>query len=123
MTDTDQKGLKSGYRFDSLGNAALDNLKEQILPYINATKETIRAYSILVMHGIPFETINNFIAQPALRYMTKYGARDLKRISNRLNFLFEKDEAFESIELNDEDGLRYLSKSPEAFEKILMQEK
>ena len=122
MVDIDEEGKASGYRFDSLGNAALDNFKEQILPYLNAGRETIRAYSVMVMHGIKFKTINNFIAQPILKYFTKYGYRDSGYLRRKLADYF-KETDLKGIELTDKEMESYLKYTPEEINELLEKEK
>lgn len=118
LVDSSEDKLESGYRFDSLANAALDNFKELILPYLNVGKETIRAYSVMVMHGIKFRTINNFITQPILRVYTRYGYRDAGYITRKLNTLFAEDE-YKIVDLTDERMEAYLSYKPEDIKELL----
>ncbi|HEY4478692.1 MAG TPA: hypothetical protein VI775_02520, partial [Candidatus Paceibacterota bacterium] len=120
MVDVTESGKTSGYRFDSLGNAALDNFKEMILPFLNAGRETIRIYSVLVMHGVEFKTINNFITQPLLRYYTKYGYKDAGYIERRIKELV-KDKIY-GVSLTDSAMERYLSYKPESIKELLDKE-
>jgi len=120
MVDVTESGKTSGYRFDSLGNAALDNFKEMILPFLNAGRETIRIYSVLVMHGVEFKTINNFITQPLLRYYTKYGYKDAGYIERRIKELV-KDKIY-GVSLTDSAMERYLSYKPKSIKELLDKE-
>lgn len=52
---------------DGLLNSAIDNVKEQILPALNITDDTINTYSFLVSMGIPIETVNDIFQQQALK--------------------------------------------------------
>ena len=109
----------SGSRFEKLANAAVDNLKERILPYFNMGTETVRAYSVMIMHGIPFSTINNFMNQPILRYQTKYGRLDGVLLNNRINELFPGEQ--KGIELEDKEMLDYMGGkfTPEYVKSLL----
>lgn len=122
MVDKTESGKESGYRFDSLGNAALDNFKEMILPYLNAGRETIRAYSVLVMHGVEFRTINNFITQPILRYFTKYGYKDAGYLQRKVAAHLNKDATY-GVGLTDSKMEEYLKYTPEDIKRILDKEK
>ena len=102
MVDATKSGQTAGYRFDSLGNAALDNLKKLILPYLNLGVETIKSYSILVMHGVETETINNFISQPILKHYTKYGYYKSNNIAKRIESVLSIAEKEEDIDITDE---------------------
>jgi hypothetical protein len=95
-------GSTAGYRFDSLGNAALDNLKKLILPYLNLGMETIKAYSILVMHGVGTKTINNFISQPILKHFTKYGYYKSNNVIKKIESILSSVEKSEDIDITDE---------------------
>lgn len=110
--EKDYKGTLSGERFDTLENAAVDNLKLLILKYLNIDSETTRAYSTMVTHGIPFSTINNFIGQPILRYYTIYGNRDGGYLHRKLNNTLN-DDSIKKIELTDEKMIQYLSAKDE----------
>ena len=121
--DTTDSGVLTGERFDSLANAALDNLKEFILPYLNVGRETIRAYATMVMHGIPFRTINLFIGQPILKYSVKYGKYDATKIQKKLKAIFEGAEAsIDLIPLTDDRMIKHLKRSPDYLKKILDKE-
>lgn len=118
MVDVDSDGKESGYRFDSLANASVDNLKERILPFLNAGRETIRAYTTLVMHGVPFRTINDFVTQPVLRYYTKYGNRDAGLLHKKLESLFTDTDKIKDIDLKDEELEGYLKYSPDKLKEL-----
>lgn len=123
-SDLGDSNIQTGVRFDSLANAALDNLKEFVLPQLNVGRETIRAYAVMVMHGIKFRTINYFIGQPILQYSTKFGKRDASILEKRLKTIFDGAElSTAQIELEDISMQNYLKKSPEYIKELAGKEK
>lgn len=62
---------KVGERFDSLVNAAIDNVKEQILSIINVSNTTLQSWMGLLATGLPLETTGMLMLQPAIVYASK----------------------------------------------------
>jgi hypothetical protein len=62
---------KVGERFDSLVNAAIDNVKEQILSIINVSNATLQSWMGLLATGLPLETTGMLMLQPAIVYASK----------------------------------------------------
>jgi hypothetical protein len=123
MTDIDEAGEEVGFRFDSLGNAALDNRKQHILSFLNISRETLRPYSILVMHGVKTETINNFISQPILRSLSKYGYGEGNRIKKSIEELVTQNEIDTVETFYDTEMEKYLKYTPEDIDVILSKDK
>lgn len=63
---------------DSLINAAIDNVKEQIIYLINLTSGTASEYFTAIMLGIPMDTIVRFMMSPSLYELSFSG--DIKNI-------------------------------------------
>jgi len=96
---------------DLLINAAIDNVKEQILAIINATNLTGNAYIAAVAMGIPFNTVVRLMIQPSIRYANQF--KNVTGVSSYINNLLKEkgyteeqmakiDDVVESIELTDE---------------------
>lgn len=62
---------KVGERFDSLVNAAIDNVKEQILSIINVSNTTLQSWMGLLATGLPLETTGMLMLQPSIVYASK----------------------------------------------------
>jgi hypothetical protein len=58
---------------DALVNSAIDNVKEQILPTINASGLTSNAYVALIGLGVPLRTTVLLMRQPAIEQMSSTG--------------------------------------------------
>lgn len=123
MLEISKDGQDIGTRFDSLMNAALDNLKVMILPYLNASRETIRSYSVLVMHGVPFRTINNYMNQPILRYLTKNGRYKTDKLFARLNRAVDATLVDSIDSLYDKDMTGYLSRTTKELDELVTSRK
>lgn len=52
--------------FDSLINACIDNVKEQIVYLLNLTSQTANQYFAMLSLGIPLQTVVRFMNQPVL---------------------------------------------------------
>ena len=63
---------------DALLNAAVDNVKEQILPVINGTGLTANALALAVIMDIDINTLALLLNQPAIKYLStfQYGDND-----------------------------------------------
>jgi hypothetical protein len=75
---------------DSLVNAAIDNVKEQILPVINANGMTANAISAMLSLGVPMHTITLFMNQPVIRSLDPTGGKiaPIKRKMTEIEELF-----------------------------------
>jgi len=56
---------------DSLINAAIDNVKVQILPKINATNNTAKGLVSLIAMGVPVHTVVKILLQPSIMELSK----------------------------------------------------
>ena len=67
---------------DTLINAAIDNVKEQILSIINLTDVTGTAFAVLVGSGVPLKTVTFLMNQPIMKelsYINNSHERQIKR--------------------------------------------
>ncbi len=119
MVDIDEAREEVGYRFDSVANAALDNRKQHILSFLNISRETLRPYSILMMHGVKTETINNFISQPILRAVSKYGYNEGNKLKKSIEELISETELKAIDTFYDTEMESYLKYTPEDIDNIL----
>lgn len=119
MTDIDEDGKSSSYRFDSIGNAALDDWKVNILKYLNISTQTIRAYSVLIMHGVGTKTINNFIAQPILRYLSDNDFNATNNIKKRIDDILVRSDDDIVDSFDDAVMEKFLKYKPEDIETFL----
>jgi hypothetical protein len=113
---------------DSLLNAAIDNVKEQILPIINANKITGNSLSIMIASGVPLNTAVLFLRQPAVMALSSYpnaerGMADLasklraalsaetkeKQLQNK-DYL---DSTIELVDLNEDNMAEYVKRYPD----------
>jgi hypothetical protein len=63
---------------DSFVNVAIDNVKDQILYFINANSSTGNAYSALIASGIPLKPAVHLMLQPSIRELTnRFDLRDV----------------------------------------------
>jgi hypothetical protein len=70
--DIEREGESSVWEtFDSLINTSIDNVKDQILSYINASGSTANAYTVAIATGIPLEDIVKFFNQPLVKEITR----------------------------------------------------
>lgn len=78
---------------DSMINAAIDHVKEQILNVINASQKTGNAFVSMVAMGIPIDKVSLFMTQPVIQEISNR-ARDSKavdKIKTELkSYIFEK---------------------------------
>lgn len=88
--------------FDGLINAAIDNLKEQLLPYIKVNSLTGSAMVGLVAAGVPINTVVKILSHPVLAPL------NTGKVHRVQNFFRDMDEKYDvndsqllSIDLND----------------------
>lgn len=98
---------------DSLLNAAIDNVKEQLLGQLNLNATTIPIYSTMLGLGLDFHKANEIMVQPVMRYISQMSGKEdgnLKGIT-LANFLLQskiamadskKVEFYKSIYTTDE---------------------
>jgi hypothetical protein len=129
---------------DALVNAAIDNVKEQILPAINANGLTSNAISAMIVLGVPMSTITMITRQPSIMDMDVSKAKETSLRDAKLKIaefilgespvnqttqqamsheeMFEQlDNMTESMELNDKmlrDGLTNVE--PDLLEQYLV---
>lgn len=61
---------------DSLLNAAIDNVKEQVLPKLNLNGTTIPTFAMMLGLGIPLEEASNIMVQPIIRHLSSISGKD-----------------------------------------------
>ena len=60
---------------DSLLNAAIDNVKEQILPQLNLNGETTPIYVTMIGMKVPLTIANKIMVQPSIRFMASISGK------------------------------------------------
>lgn len=111
---------------DSLINAAIDNVKEQILSVINATDKTNNAIAAMVAYGIPMKKVSLFMKQPAIMDISKR-SRDKEawltvrqELIGQLNDRYSKDprtiEGYEGPIILTEHDQRVIDKAQKAID-------
>lgn len=60
---------------DGLLNAAVDNVKEQILPQLNIGDNTFKAYIAGRALGVRMEVVNRFMVQPFMRNLSSFNSQ------------------------------------------------
>lgn len=88
ISDYDIEGEELGFRFDSIGNASLDNTKWMILPALNLSNETMNSYLTLYAHGLSRRTANMYMSQPILKYLNIHGRFKAANLYNDLKDYF-----------------------------------
>lgn len=89
---------------DSLVNAAIDNVKEQILPIINANGLTANALSAMLALGVPAKTAVLMVKQPVVQQMDVSGRKEMeitranKKLTKAYKELFDVPEDFDISE-------------------------
>lgn len=68
--DKDDKPFKISETLDALINAALDNVKEQILSIINLSNNTAESFIAMISMGIPLNTVAKYMITPAIRQVS-----------------------------------------------------
>ena len=63
---------------DSLLNAAIDNVKEQILPKLNLNGTTIPTYAMMLGLGMDLDTANKVMVQPIIKHISGISGRESK---------------------------------------------
>jgi len=78
MKEKDSKGVihTISDTFDALINAALDNVKEQILPIINLTNNTVKGYFGMLAVGMPLDFVVKQMLTPGIKNLST--ARNMK---------------------------------------------
>lgn len=108
---------------DSLLNAAIDNVKEQIIPFINATDATGNPLSVMLAMGIPLEVAVSVMTQPSIVELARLKPRKTtveidnirKQILTKLNL-----ESLDNItEVLDTKKLYEISISGKTFEELI----
>lgn len=61
---------------DSLLNAAIDNVKEQILPKLNLNGTTIPTFAMMLGLGISLEDAANIMVQPIVKHLASISGKD-----------------------------------------------
>lgn len=91
MFDTD--GNKVSDTMDSLVNASIDNVKEQIIYDINYNGSTGNPYAVLLQHGIPIESVVVTFIQPKIKEvadMPGSSAYAIRKITSEFKNKLEK---------------------------------
>lgn len=108
---------------DALLNAAVDNVKEQVLPQLNIGDNTFKSYIAARAMGVPMKTANRFMVQPFMINLSSIGSSyEVRTLVEKLIKAGEIEKV-ESIDLNQEElekWLRYASENGiDSVEKII----
>lgn len=102
--------------FDSLINACIDNVKEQIVYLLNLTSQTANQYFAMLSLGIPLQTVVRFMNQPVL-----YDLAIQSKLSDANLATLQRDivkaiaYSRENVTLKKEDVTDYLKKLKEEY--------
>jgi len=96
---------------DGFLNASIDNVKEQLLPYFNITKDTARYFIGMVSNGVNWKTALLFMKQPAIKYMADAQFRNRDRVVNALKYLLGVENLLEASTGNEVISHADLTKS------------
>lgn len=84
---------------DSLLNAAIDNVKEQILPFMNITSETVNGAIAMLVTGVQLDDLYTIMDNDVMREVSRLGSRRASEIKTKLEGLAPKrtDENAEEV--------------------------
>lgn len=115
---------------DALINAAVDNVKLQILPIINMSNNTGKAWSAMIGMGIPLKTVTKFMITPVIKQVSTVKGMDRAIRTSMANLkaqltALELPEDFDiesasAIDITDE-VLENIIKNPDTKESIIAQ--
>lgn len=89
---------------DALLNASIDNVKEQLLPGLNMTGETIASYIAIRSLGVDLQTANNLMVQPVMKRVVEVGGKEaFSKVKREL----ESSEVITSSNLADGDLTKF----------------
>jgi hypothetical protein len=109
--------------FDSLTNAAIDSVKEQIIYLMNFTNVTANPFFVLVGLGVPLDKITTFMIQPALINLSRrasFGSSNVKTEMQRVIALL-KTKLLEKAKETGEDAVETNAKI-EAITALILEQ-
>lgn len=74
---------------DSIINAAIDNVKEQILYHLNITNNTIKSWATMLAFGLPMPVVLKFHLQPVMLELAKQSYPRIDKIVKRLHDMYK----------------------------------
>ncbi len=105
--------------FDSLINASIDNVKEQIIYLLNLTSQTANQYFAMLSLGIPLQSVVRFMNQPVL-----YDLAVQSKLSDANIATLQRDivkaiaYSRQSVELKREEVGEYLKQLKEEYQLV-----
>jgi len=106
--DKDGKPFKVSETLDALINAALDNVKEQILSMINLSNNTAEAFIGMLSMQIPLFTVSKYMITPAIKEVSEHrkyaeglGAAHTKTRAILEDLFLTGDDAIDKEELEE----------------------
>ncbi|MHC4645667.1 MAG: hypothetical protein ACYTBJ_09190 [Planctomycetota bacterium] len=106
------KGMYMWEVLDSLINSAIDNVKEQILPVINANGLTANTFSALLSLGVPIKTVVLMAKQSTISSLNVAGRKEIE-----LNLMIKNVTEIYSLYMEDQ-----LYKRKDAGERLSLEE-
>jgi hypothetical protein len=113
LTEKDNPNYTINENIDMLINSALDNVNEQILPFINATSNTGDAIMGMVALGVPLKTIALILNQPILHKLSSQKYVNYRNLNSIL------DSKIELLKKENKDFKEKDSFSISDFEKTI----
>lgn len=88
-------------------NAAVDGVKEQILPVLNLTDNSIKTFGAMIATGVSMRTANRIMTQPVIYKVVAFKRGGITTMDNRLKAL-HNDVDYTKIELTTDGLISYL---------------
>jgi len=108
--------------FDSLINAAIDNVKEQIVYLLNLTGQTANEYFAMLSLGIPMDSVVRFMNSPVLYELATQGTLNSGNLSKLRDNFIKQIAKIEEVNVKDKEALKAFTKSVLAREIKLTDE-
>ncbi len=122
------ENLKSLTVLDSLLNAAIDNVKEQILPFFNMTGDTIKSFGAMISTGVDLDFALRFMKQPSVVTYASNSSYNYENTAALLKKLLGEEESLLNISTGNEkltledlkNGLQRPNGRPTSLEELLV---
>lgn len=97
--------------FDSLINASIDNVKEQIVYLLNLTGQTANEYFAMLSLGIPMDSVVRFMNSPVLYELATQGTLNSGNLSKLRDNFIKQIAKIEGVNVKDKEALKAFTKS------------
>lgn len=97
--------------FDSLINASIDNVKEQIVYLLNLTGQTANEYFAMLSLGIPMDSVVRFMNSPVLYELATQGTLNSGNLSKLRDNFIKQIAKIEGVNVKDKETLKAFTKS------------